>query len=31
MARTLERMTVLDVNLNRRYKKKGARFRIEGF
>jgi NADPH-dependent F420 reductase len=30
MARTLERMTVLAVNLNRRYKKKGARFRIEG-
>jgi len=23
-------MTVLAVNLNRRYKKKGARFRIEG-
>jgi hypothetical protein len=31
IARTLERMTVLAVNLNRRYKKKGARFRIEGF
>ncbi len=29
-ARTLERMTVLAVNLNRQYKKKGARFRIEG-
>lgn len=30
MARTLERMTVLAINLNRRYKKKSARFRIEG-
>ena len=29
-ARTLERMTVLAVELNRRYKRKGARFRIEG-
>lgn len=29
-ARILERMTVLAVNLNRRYRKKGARFRIEG-
>ena len=29
-ARTLERMTVLAVELNRRYKQKGARFRIEG-
>jgi 8-hydroxy-5-deazaflavin:NADPH oxidoreductase len=29
-ARTLERMTVLAVNLNRKYKKKGARYRIEG-
>lgn len=30
LARTLERMTVLAVNLNRRHKKKGARFRVEG-
>jgi NADPH-dependent F420 reductase len=30
MARTLERMTVLAAELNRRYKKKGARYRIEG-
>ncbi|HYK87322.1 MAG TPA: NADPH-dependent F420 reductase [Acidobacteriota bacterium] len=30
IARILERMTVLAVNLNRRYKKKGARYRIEG-
>ena len=29
-ARTLERMTVLAVNLNRRYKRKGARYRIQG-
>jgi NADPH-dependent F420 reductase len=29
-ARTLERMTVLAVNLNRRYKKRGARFHVEG-
>lgn len=29
-ARTLERMTLLAVELNRRYKRKGARFRIEG-
>ncbi len=29
-ARILERMTVFAVELNRRYKKKGARFRIEG-
>ncbi len=29
-ARTLERMTVLAVDLNRRYKKKGVRFRIQG-
>ena len=29
-ARTLERMTVLAVHLNRHYKKKGARYRIEG-
>ena len=30
MARTLERMTVLAAELNRRYRKKGARFRVEG-
>lgn len=30
MARTLERMTVLAVHLNRRYKKKGARYHIMG-
>ena len=29
-ARTLERMTVLAVNLNLRYKKRNARFRVEG-
>jgi hypothetical protein len=29
-ARILERMTVLAVNLNRRYKTKGARFRVQG-
>jgi NADPH-dependent F420 reductase len=29
-ARVLERMTVLAVNLNRRYKKNGARFRVLG-
>lgn len=29
-ARILERMTVLAIHLNRHYKKKGARFRIEG-
>jgi predicted dinucleotide-binding enzyme len=29
-ARILERMTVLAIHLNRRYKKKHARFRIEG-
>ncbi len=29
-ARTLERMAVLAVDLNRRYRKKGARFRIQG-
>ena len=29
-ARTLERMTVLAIHLNRHYKKKGARYRIEG-
>lgn len=29
-ARTLERMSVLAVNLNRTYKKKGARYQIEG-
>ncbi len=29
-ARTLERMTVLAVNLNRLYRKKGARYRVEG-
>jgi NADPH-dependent F420 reductase len=29
-ARTLERMTVLAVHLNRRYKRKGARYRIHG-
>jgi NADPH-dependent F420 reductase len=29
-ARILERMTVLAVHLNRQYKKKGARYRIEG-
>ncbi len=29
-ARTLERMTVLAVNLNRRYKRKSARYRVEG-
>lgn len=29
-ARTLERMTVLAVHLNRFYKKKGARYRIQG-
>ena len=30
MARTLERMTVLAADLNRRHRKKGARFRVEG-
>ena len=30
MARTLERMTVLAAELNRRYRKKGARFKVEG-
>lgn len=30
MARTLERMTVLAAELNRRRRKKGARFRVEG-
>jgi NADPH-dependent F420 reductase len=30
MARTLERMTVLAAELNRRYEKKGARFRVVG-
>jgi NADPH-dependent F420 reductase len=29
-ARTLERMTVLAINLNRRYKRTGARYRVEG-
>jgi len=29
-ARILERMTVLAINLNKRYKKRGARFRVEG-
>jgi hypothetical protein len=29
-ARTLERMTVLAIHLNRRYKKKGARYNIVG-
>lgn len=29
-SRTLERMTVLAINLNRRYRRKGARFRIPG-
>jgi NADPH-dependent F420 reductase len=29
-ARTLERMTVLAVHLNRRYKRKGARYRVQG-
>lgn len=30
MARTLERMTVLAAELNRRYHRKGARYRVEG-
>ena len=30
MARALERMTFLAISLNRRYKRRGARFRIEG-
>ena len=30
MARTLERMTVLAVHLNRRYRKRGARYRVQG-
>jgi len=29
-ARTLERMTVLAIALNRRYKRKGARYRVQG-
>ena len=30
MARTLERMTILAIHLNRRYKKKGARYSVVG-
>ncbi len=30
MARVLERMTVLAVHLNRRYRKRGARYRVQG-